>query len=221
MIVLHCARVPAALPAPVIAAWLGRLPAARAAAIERGLAKGRSLESLTGLALLASAARHIELPPLAELRTTASGRPHWPGGPEFSISHAGGYAACAIAPAGSVLGLDIEQAGRVRARALRLVTSDEEQAARAGETRDATAHWTGKEAVLKAADLRLADARRVTIADAIGRVDGREFHLVPLALGRGLCGTLATAKSERAPMPRWFGTTQLFGTAAARRRRRA
>jgi hypothetical protein len=88
MIVLHCARVPDALDAPVAAAWLKQLPRARAAVLSRRLTAGSGLESLTGLALLAGCASAAGLPPLSQLTWSRRGKPACRDGPPFSPRHA-------------------------------------------------------------------------------------------------------------------------------------
>lgn len=84
------------------------------------------------------------------------GRP----GPEVSFSHAGGLVLAAVA--GAPVGVDLEPLGGVRAGVERLALSSEEQALLAARPRaerpDAlTRWWVRKEAVLKAADIGLAE----------------------------------------------------------------
>lgn len=220
MIVLHCARVPDALAAPVAAAWLRRLPRARAALLRRRLAAGSGLESLTGLALLAGCATAAGLPPLSHLTWSRRGKPGWPEGPSFSIAHANGYAACAVAPPGVAIGVDIESAGRVQGRTLRLVTTPAERAQVQGGVMDATALWTCKEAVLKAAGAGLADVRRVTIDGDRGHLDGACFHLSRQDLDDGLVLAVATTRALPAPHAYWPDASRLFARSPSRSRRR-
>lgn len=220
MILLHCARVPDAVPAPVAAAWLKRLPRARAAALSRRLAVGTGLESLTGLALLAGCARAARLPQLSQLTWSRRGKPGWPHGPSFSIAHSGGYAVCAVAPAGVGIGVDIESAGRVRDAMLRLVTSRGERAQVASGLMDATALWTCKEAVLKAAGAGLADVRRVAIDGDTGSLDGSRYRLLRMPLDGGLLLAIATTQPVPLPQAHWADPSRLFAQRPARARRR-
>jgi len=219
MILLHCARVPDALAAPVVAAWLKRLPRARAASMSRRLAAGSGIESLTGLALLAECARAKGWPALSRLSWSRRGKPGWADGPPFSIAHSAGYAVCAVAPAGMQLGVDIEPLGRVRDATLRLVTTAAERAQLAGGAADATALWTCKEAVLKAAGAGLADVRRVAIDGDIGRLDGASYHLQRQSLECGLLLALATSAPVRPPRVHWHEASRLFAARPSRLRR--
>ncbi len=192
MILLHWVRVPATLPARVIAAWLARLPAQRSAALARELDAGRGLESLTGLALLAACALYIPLPSLSLLGESPGGKPRWPDGPDFSIAHAAGRAVSAVAPPGVAIGVDLESADAVHPESLRLVTSAAERARIHAGGLSATALWTCKEAVLKAAGAGIVAAREVEIEGAVGHHACRVYHLKRLDLQRNLVLTIAT-----------------------------
>jgi phosphopantetheinyl transferase len=192
MILLHWAQVPAMLPAHVIAAWLARLPAQRSAALARDLDAGRGLENLTGLALLAACAQYISLPPLSLLGESGGGKPRWSDGPDFSIAHAAGCAVCAVAPPGVAIGVDLESADAVDPESLRLVTSAAERARIYAGSLSATALWTCKEAVLKAAGAGIVAAREVEVEGAVGHHAGREYHLKRLDFERNLVLTTAT-----------------------------
>lgn len=220
MILLHCARVPVAVAGPVAAAWLKLLPRARATALSRRLAAGSGLESLTGLALLADCTRAARLPALSQLTWSQRGKPGWPGGPSFSIAHAGGYAVCAVAPPGIDIGVDIESADRVRAATLRLVTTERERAQVESGAMDATALWTCKEAVLKAAGAGLSDVRRVSIDGDIGRFEGASYQLLRQLLDGGLLLALATSRPMPFPSAHWPDASRLFAERPSRTRRR-
>ena len=220
MILLHCACVPAAVAAPVAAAWLERLPRARAAVLSRRLAAGTGIESLTGLALLAGCAKTAGLPPLSQLTWSRRGKPGWPDGPAFSIAHAGGYAVCAVAPAGIAIGVDIEPLGRVRNQTLRLVATPAERTQVDVGAIDATALWTCKEAVLKAAGAGLSDLRRVTVDGDIGRFDGARYHLSRRRLDGGLLLAIATSHPLPPPLAHWPDASRLFAVRPSRNRRR-
>jgi hypothetical protein len=220
MILLHCARVPDSVPAPIAAAWLGLMPRARAAALSRRLAGGSGLESLTGFALLESCSRAVALPALSQLTWSRRGKPGWPGGPPFSIAHADGYAVCAVASPGIDIGVDIEPGGRVRVATLRLVTTPAERAQVERGALDATALWTCKEAVLKAAGAGLSDVRRVSIDGDIGRFDGAGYHLLRQPLVGGLLLAIATSRPVAAPRAHWPDSSRLFAVRPSRGRRR-
>lgn len=197
MILLHWARVPATLPAHVTTAWLEILPANRKAALARELMAGRGLESLTGFALLGACAQYLPLPPLSLLGERRDEKPRWPDGPDFSIAHAAGHAVCAVAPAGIAIGVDLESADAANPESLRLVTSAAERARIDAGGVTATALWTAKEAVLKAAGIGILAAPEVEIEGAVGHHAGRAFHLKRIDLNRNLVLTIATT----APVP--------------------
>ena len=87
MIAVRCARVPANLPASIVAGWVDALPRQRQADLARRLAKGNGMNSLTGLALLASFSSDCRLPPLDRLCWSSNGKPCFADGPDFSITH--------------------------------------------------------------------------------------------------------------------------------------
>ncbi len=215
MVLLHCARVPAAWPPQAAAALLGRLSPGHAAELGRRLELGTGLESATGLALLASCARRIELPPLSAIVRPEHGKPHWPGGPEFSISHAGGCAACAVAGAGIAIGIDLEPPGRLAPRALRLVLSEAERSAMPASA-DATATWTCKEALIKAAGGRFADLKRAEVAGSSGLLDGRRFHLQQQVLEGGILLAIASSEPLDTVPVHWVPEQDLFSVDGVR-----
>ena len=193
MILLHWARVPASLPAHVAATWLARLPEQRSASLAREINAGRGLESLTGLALLDRCAQYLPLPPLSSLVRSPEGKLRWADGPDFNIAHAAGHAVCAVAPPGVAIGVDLESADAVNPQSLRLVTSASEVAQINAGSLSATALWTCKEAVLKAAGTGVAAAGEVEIKGAVGHHAGREYHLMRVDLDRNLMLTIATS----------------------------
>jgi phosphopantetheinyl transferase len=219
MILLHWARVPARLPANVTAAWLARLPRQRSAVLARELAAGRGLESLTGLALLVRSSQYLSLPPISLLAGNAGGKPRWADGPDFSIAHAAGFAVCAVAAPGVAIGVDLESADAVNPQSLRLVTSASERAQIGAGGRSATALWTCKEAVLKAAGTGVAAAREVEINDAVGHHAGREYHLMRIDLDRNLVLTIATSVPVPGSRVVYVSATALFDVAPVGGRR--
>ncbi len=137
--------------------------------------------TLAGIALLADALRARGCAfDAARLRYPARGRPTLPGGPEFSIAHAAGLVACAVADA--PLGLDLEARGAVRAEQLRLVLSADERAAVDAGSLVPTDAWVMKEAVLKAAGQGIDVAREVALRGDAGVFRGREWRLVRVPL---------------------------------------
>lgn len=199
MILLHCAEVPATLPARVTKRWLSRLPAARAATLARELGAGRGLESLTGLALLAGCTRFLPLPPLSQLTENPGGKPCWREGPDFSIAHAAGWVVCAVAPPGIAIGVDLEPVDGANLEFLRLVTSAAERRLVREGAFSAAALWTCKEAVLKAASRGVTAAGQVEIEGAVGHHAGRDYYLERLDFGRLV---LAIATTARIAKPR-------------------
>jgi len=196
MMLLHWAQVPAALARHVAAGWIARIPEKRAAAIAREYDAGRGLDSLTGLALLDSCAQFLPLPPLCLLEDDPGARPRWNCGPEFSISHAAGFAACAVAAPGVLVGADLEPADAVSPESLRLVCSTSELARIGPGRRGATTHWTCKEAVLKATGSGIDAARDVEIGGSVAHHAGRRFHLHQLSLNPNLVLTIASTAPD-------------------------
>jgi 4'-phosphopantetheinyl transferase len=165
---------------------LRALPERKRAAVERLRDPADRAATLLGIALLADAlrGRGRELR-AAELVYPAHGRPMLPGGPEFSIAHAGGLVACAVADA--PIGLDLEARGAARAEQLRLVLSAEEWAAVEAGALDATDAWVMKEAASKAAGrgasaVREVALREVGLRNAVAVLDGREWCLTRVPL---------------------------------------
>jgi 4'-phosphopantetheinyl transferase len=115
------------------------------------------------------------------LRYPERGRPVLPGGPEFSIAHAGGLVACAVSD--GPIGLDLEARDAVGAGQLRLVLSASERAAVGAGALDPVDAWVMKEAVLKADGRGVAAVREVALHGRFAVLDGREWRLtrVPLA----------------------------------------
>ncbi len=202
-ILLHAARVPDSLPEGCAARWLALLPSAQRRTVARRLAQGGGLDSLAGLALLAGCAecRRLPWPPRPPLRQEAGGRPRWPDGPEFSISHAAGYAICALAPPGVAIGVDLEPLDAAAPRQLRLVMSAGERRLLESGALGAAELWTAKEAVLKAAGAGLRRVREVEIGEGVGHHAGRRFRLVLQQPGHGLVLAVATDATVAVPEP--------------------
>ncbi|MCU0975866.1 MAG: hypothetical protein MUC71_06070 [Steroidobacteraceae bacterium] len=176
----------------VVARWLAALPPQRRARLERLRNPADRAASLAGLALLVAAARAAGLAPpdLARLEFPDRGKPRWPGGPDFSVSHGGGHVGCAlIFPTGRV-GLDLERADAACWHDLRLVLAPGESPGEGAE--QATEVWVGKEAVLKAAGATLAEAAAVALLGATADFGGRRWQLSRPALAPGIACAVAS-----------------------------
>lgn len=198
-ILLHHAVLPGALPGPGDGAGAGFVSgpvAARLALLRDPGARG---STLLGLLLLRHCARAAGLraPAATELEFPSQRKPRWSGGPDFSISHAGGRVACALAPPGLRVGLDIEREEEVDWQDLRLVVSEAELAEYTATQLDAAAMWTAKEATLKAAGASLGDLGRVTAGRDRAQLDGEGFLLSRPRLARGFACAVATTGEAR------------------------
>lgn len=211
MILVHCAHVPASLPPDTVARWVGALPASRRPIVARRLAGGRGIESLTGLALLASLSSICGLPPLDGLQWSARGKPEFPRGLNFSVTHAGGYAACAVALDGSTIGIDVEEVERARVAAVRLIANEDEQRALSDGSASPAEFWTAKEAVIKAAGAALPDIGSVLLLRGTAQFAGVDYFIHHRSLGRGLVLSVATPNDAAALTIRWPPFDQLFG----------
>jgi phosphopantetheinyl transferase len=197
---VHCAKIPASLPDDVLSRWIAALPEPRC----------RALQSLTALALLSGLAAACRLPPLSSLRWSAAGKPHFEDGPEFSLTHSRGFAACAVAPCGLPVGIDLEPAGRARAAAVSQVAAAQEREALDRGAISPTELWTAKEAVLKAAGAGLADIQGVAVGKSRARFGGVEYDWRHFRPRPGLVLAVAT----RGPLPavriRWPSPASVF-----------
>lgn len=127
---------------------------------------------------------------LAQLEFPEGGKPRWPGGPDFSVSHGGGHVGCAlILPTGRV-GLDLESSGAATWDDLRLVLAPGERVGCSAA--EATTAWVGTEAVLKAAGATLAEIAGVAISGATADFDGRPWCLSRPALAPGVACAVAS-----------------------------
>jgi len=188
---VRCADVPASLPEPIQARWLERLPKPQRRALAARLARGTGLPSLTVLALLAGLVDTLPLP-LERLQWTACGKPRIPQGPQFSLTHSRGFAACAVNTDDSPIGIDLEPAGRVRSAAVALVADAAERRALAEGRMTPTGLWTVKEAVLKAAGAGLPEIRGVTVRDDVASFAGIDYRWRHIGPGSGLLLAVAT-----------------------------
>lgn len=160
----------------MIARALRTLPESRALELARRLSQRRGVETLTVLALLAGLTAACGLPPLSRLMWAPGGRPHFREGPAFSLAHSRGFAACAVAPPGLEIGVDLEPADRARSEAVRLIADEAERKALDSGSITPTEFWTAKEAVLKAAGAGLADISRVAVRGQGARFAGVDYR---------------------------------------------
>jgi phosphopantetheinyl transferase len=175
------------------------------------LLRGQGLESLTVLALLASLTSVCRLPSLASLQWTPGGEPCFPDGPEFSLTHSRGFAACAVAPRGLRVGIDIEPADRARAASVALVAGDAERKALDEGALSPTELWTAKEAVLKAAGAGLSDICGVAVRNHGARYAGVHYGWRHFRPRNGLLLAVATRGRMPAVRIRWPSPASVFG----------
>ena len=137
--------------------------------------------------------------------TGAQGKPYFPGGPCFSLSHSGGAALLAVAP--FPVGADIEALAPVRDAVLpRVLSAEERQWMEEGDPEERFAFlWTRKEAALKCRGCGVTRSLRgvAALPGQRAAVDDKAYHLrseryLSPAGGRYL---LSTAAEEDAPFP--------------------
>ena len=147
---------------------------------------------MLGLALLCSCAREAGLaaPPHA-LDFPEGGKPRWHGGDDFSVSHAAGYVACALAPPGAAIGLDIELRAAATLDSLRLVTSEDERRLVTSGRLDAAALWTRKEALLKAAGRGVREVAEARAGVDWGTLGPLRCRLLDARLAPGIACAIA------------------------------
>lgn len=169
------------------------------------------MESLTVFALLASLRRSCQLPSVSSLQWTDGGKPHFPLGPDFSLTHSRRFAACAVAPHGLDIGIDIEPADRARAAAVGLIANAAEQSALDDGTLSPTGLWTAKEAVLKAAGAGLPEIRNVTVRKHRASFAGVDYSWRHYRLREGLLLAIATRSCLPMVDIRWPSPHTIFG----------
>ena len=174
------------LPAPLEAAWLGDLPAARRAELLGWPDTPARHRSLFGSRLLREGLRQLGFPAdsLASLRYAEHGKPSLDLPVEFSLAHCAGRILCAISTAGPI-GVDVEPIGRLSAAEFRNYLSDEERAWAGDDPERFCVLWTQKEAIVKAAGTRGIAAMR--------DVRTEDWHTAPIFVGRGYRAHVAWA----------------------------
>lgn len=179
---LHYAALGAQSWQAAVRDWLPRLSGERREAVERLRDPADRAASVAGYALLGRALDAVGRPyDPAQVARLPRAKPTLPGGPDFSIAHAGGLVACALAAtAGAPLrvGLDLEPRASVRAAQLRVVLVAEEAAAIERRELDPTDAWVMKEAVLKAAGVGVGGAQRVRLRGESATLDGARYRLL-------------------------------------------
>jgi phosphopantetheinyl transferase len=114
------------------------------------------------------------------------GKPKFPGGADFNISHCNAWIACALASAG-VVGLDVEDSDAVVL----------ESARRSGpEPQDLSpvVAWVAREATLKALGAGIAEARDVRILPRQTVLRGRALHCMDLDALPGAHACIVTSE---------------------------
>ena len=162
-------------PEAVLDALLAALPYGRRLELEARDAAARRA-GLAGTALALAALARVRGSPVraAELAFPQGGKPAVPGGPDFSVAHAGDAVGVAAVQAGLV-GFDLEP----------LVDAAD---------RARLERWTATEAVLKAAGRGLRDAGEVELSPAMdaGRLAARHYRLQCVDAGMDCLAWLAT-----------------------------
>ena len=196
-ILLHHSAVPAERDERLLGPWLALLPPDKAGHVARIKDAAARAASVMGIALLHDCARAagLALPPPGTLRFPEGGKPAWPGGPDFSISHAAGRVACALAPPGIEVGLDIEPAGAAERAGLGRVASDAERLAMAQAGLTATELWTAKEAVAKLTGAGIAGVADVRVGAHDACYAGRRYVLARPDIAPGIrCAVASSAE---------------------------
>lgn len=175
--------------------WLDELPPAFRDRLQRQRRPARLLQSLTGLQLLklAAAQAGVDGFRLAELETSAQGKPRCRRLVDFSISHSDDLVACALSDACAV-GLDVEHIRPVEpTRFARTFTPAER--AWIGDDRERFFElWTRKEAVIKlSGEHGIAHMRQIELDGQTATLHGQRAFLRPLSLHQRYCACLATA----------------------------
>ena len=190
-VLIFYTAVPDQLPATFEERWLCRLAPPYRAKLSRRAAAVRA-QSIAGLSMLDAALQALSVErDFTALELLPEGKPHWPQGPHFSISHSGGIAACALASDMSI-GLDVERIRPLESRAVARVLTAEELYS-AGESSERLMElWTQKEAVAKAAGAGLRLLAQVKIAGRSANLQGIHWWLQPIDLGPGYVAHIAT-----------------------------
>ncbi len=196
VILLHHARVPRRLAPALEDAWVRAVGPDRSWRIRALRNPEDRAATLLGLALLVDCARSAALDPpnLGSLVQSVRGRPEWPGGPDFSISHAAGWCACALASGRVAVGIDLEAHDAVTARQLRLVTDGHELVPPSTGGLSATEVWVTKEAVVKAQGTGIAEVARVRTGWAEAIAGDSRYAIARPSIAPGVAAAVATSE---------------------------
>lgn len=160
-VILAYSSLPGQLPAALRRRLAAELPHARRSRL--GAHGPAQSQSLLGIALACQLLTRICHRPVSarQLRFPYGGKPRGRGLPDFSITHAGSWVACAVATAGRV-GLDLEvlDGGILPAFSF---CFDPQELQLATDARAALGIWCTKEATVKAAGATLAELRAVSV----------------------------------------------------------
>lgn len=182
----------------------GTLTAARRVAVERLRDPRDRDRSLVGERLLVAAMRACGFEEF-DSRSVARpvrGKPRWPGGPDFSLSHSGSIVALAVAREGRV-GLDVERRRAVDSRAMRRVLTPGELALSAADPRLMLVLWTRKEAAVKAVGLPVTRIADVALDEDRAMIDGVELRLAEVRIGADYVAHVAiTNEASRVDLTR-------------------
>lgn len=122
------------------------------------------------------------------------GKPYLPGGPDFSLTHTGTFAALAVRE--GPVGLDAETVAPVRRAAERALTAEERRYIESEPERRFAYLWTRKEAVLKCTGAGLSAAMdSFSVLDDTAALGGETFSLCTVEYGNIQLSAAAAAGS--------------------------
>ena len=171
---IYTTAYPAQLPAEMLQMLLKQLPESISTKVERYRRWQDGYGSLFGKLLLQKGLEAFGYPgELDDLRFSAYGRPYLPDGPQFSISHSGSRAICALSIHGRI-GVDLEEIRDFPVDEFKNQFSSREWShiLTAPVPLDLFYHyWTAKESIVK------ADGRGLNIALSSVEVTDKVVHL--------------------------------------------
>jgi 4'-phosphopantetheinyl transferase len=174
-VILAYSSLPGQLPAALRRRLAAELPHAR----RSRLGSHGPAQSLTllGIALACQLLTRVCNRPVSarQLRFPYGGKPHARGLPDFSVTHAGAWVACAVATAGRV-GLDVEMLDSGNLPAFSYCF-DSQELQQATDARAALGIWCAKEATVKAAGATLAELRSVSVRGDAAQFRGQRWWL--------------------------------------------
>jgi phosphopantetheinyl transferase len=180
---------------------LAALPAERRRTL--GAASGARHASLAGIALALEALRAAcgrEVLP-RQLEFPPRGKPLLPGGPDFSISHSGPWAACAVVSAGRV-GCDVECVAPELPAALRLIVAEPDPVL-------ATREWAAREAALKVFGDSVRNVADVRVSGSSAHHRGQRLHVLACGQFPGAEAVVVTTAPLASLMPTFVALRDL------------